>query len=320
MDYDNLPEALIFSIQRMSTEDGPGIRTTVFFKGCGLNCGWCHNPESISMKPEFQWFGIRCIHCRLCETNCSEKAVQVNEKEVVVDRALCRRCGKCAEECPANAMELIGTKWKLTDLLDEVKKDRVYFEKSGGGVTLSGGEPMMQPVFALEFLSELKKEGIKTAVDTSGHCNSTDLKSILPFTDLVMFDLKVADADKHKAYTDHSNERIIANLKMIAATISPPKALWIRTPLIPGATASMSNINAIGQLIAGLPSGSVSRWELCSFNNLCKDKFLRMGLEWNYADYDSLTEEEIETYVQAARQSGVQAEIVTWSGTTKINK
>lgn len=320
MSKSNHPEALIFSIQRMSTEDGPGIRTTVFFKGCGLNCGWCHNPESISMKPEIQWFSVRCIHCKICLQTCPVKAIEATDTMVSVNRNLCDRCGKCAEECPANAMEQIGRTWKMNDLLDEVEKDRVYFEKSGGGVTVSGGEPMMQADFIISFLCELKNRGIHTALDTSGHCNAADLTEAVRYTDLILFDLKVIDTGKHKLFTGHSNELILSNLKMTAGMLTGQQELWIRTPMIPGATATDENIRDIGNYIAALNGKKVSHWELCSFNNLCRDKFGRMGKVWEYERVDSFTTEEMEYFAEIARQSGIDPGIVIWTGAVKVNK
>lgn len=317
MAKNNHHEALIFSIQRMSTEDGPGIRTTVFFKGCGLNCSWCHNPESISMKPEMQWFSIRCIHCKICEEICPIKAITSTDSKVFINRSVCNSCGKCAEECPTNAMELVGKSWELDKLIDEVEKDRIYFEKSGGGITVSGGEPLMQADFVYNFLSELKKRGIHTAIDTSGQCNANDLAKVVSLADLILFDIKEIDAIKHKSFTEHTNDLILSNLKMTAELITHPKQLWIRTPIIPGATSNEENIRGIGNYLATLPANKISRWELCSFNNLCKDKFERMGKEWSFAKYESFSAEEMEYFAEIVRKSGVEPNIVIWTGAVK---
>lgn len=312
--------ATVFSIQRMSTEDGPGIRTTVFFKGCGLNCGWCHNPESISFQPQIQWFKNRCIRCMICLQACPEKAIKHTPSEVIIQRDTCSLCGICTQECPANAIEMIGTPWELSLLIKEVLKDRVYFEKSGGGVTVSGGEPAMQADFVYNFLLFLKREGIHTAIDTSGYCNLNNLKRLVSVSDLILYDLKEINADKHKQFTSHSNELIFDNLKQISGMIDISKELWIRTPLIPGATASRENIMGIGKFISESLNGKVRKWELCAFNNLCRDKFSRMGTEWQYAHCECLTKDEMEEFVNIAKQSGVDPGLVAWSGSIKIIK
>ena len=160
----------------MSTEDGPGLRTTVFFKGCSLACAWCHNPESISRLPQIHWIGSRCIGCRTCLDTCPLQALSMSAQGVVIDRDVCNGCGLCAEECPSTALELLGEAWTLEDLVQEVIKDRVYFEKSNGGVTISGGEPTLQADFAAEFLKQLRAQGMKTAIDTCGLCSTAALE------------------------------------------------------------------------------------------------------------------------------------------------
>jgi len=239
---------------------------------------------------------------------------------VTIDRSVCDCCGKCAEECPANAMEQIGARWELDKLLDEVEKDKVYFAKSGGGITVSGGEPLMQSDFVISFLAELQKKRIHTAIDTSGHCNTAALKDAIHYTDLVLFDLKVIDGGQHQLLTGHLNDLILTNLKMVTETLNGHQDLWIRTPIIPGATALEENIRETGHYIAALQGKKVSRWELCSFNNLCRDKFIRMGKEWAYASYESYGTEEMENFTEIARKSGVEPGIVMWSGTVKVNK
>ena len=163
----NGQKATLFEIQRLSTEDGPGIRTTVFFKGCSLACAWCHNPESISAAPQLHWIASRCIGCGTCTEACPEQAVALTPDGLIIDRERCTTCGRCAAECPSTAMEIIGAVWSLDDLVREVLKDRAYFADAGG-VTAGGGEPGLQAPFLAAFLEALKAEGIHTAVDTCG--------------------------------------------------------------------------------------------------------------------------------------------------------
>ena len=184
--------AKILEIQRMSTEDGPGLRTTVFFKGCSMKCSWCHNPESISSAPQIQWIASSCIACRSCLAACSRQALQFSEKEdgLIIDRQICDGCGDCVRECPTNALELLGTVWSVDELVHDVAKDRAYYDSSGGGVTASGGEPGLQYKFVTRFFELLKQKKISTALDTCGGYKPAALKALLPQTDLVLFDIK----------------------------------------------------------------------------------------------------------------------------------
>ena len=315
------PTATLLEIQRMSTEDGPGIRTTVFFKGCTLKCRWCHNPESISPHPQVYWMANQCIGCKTCLTVCPEGALAFSEKGNQIDRNRCTGCGLCAQECPAGALSLWGETWELDDLFAEVIKDRSYFETSGGGVSMGGGEPTLQAAFIRKFLSRLKAVGIHTALDTCGMCNSDVIKGLLSCSDLLQFDLKVMDPKKHKALTGAANDTIIENLISVGDTMRSkghPAKLWIRTPIIPGATDTAENIQAIGAFISENLDGLVNRWELCAFNNLCKDKYLRLSLDWAYKDCDLLSKLEMEKTAAVARNSGVDPAIVRWSGSTKL--
>jgi len=314
------PVATILQIQRMSTEDGPGIRTTVFFKGCSLACTWCQNPESIIMKPQLQWVGTRCIGCRTCIALCPEGALSLDQEGMTIDRQLCSDCGVCSEKCPSTAMELLGTEWTLDDLVREVEKDRVYFEKSGGGITLSGGEPALQADFALTFLQELRRRGIHTALDTCGHLPRDVLLSLLPHVDLLLYDIKEIEPDRHREFTGSSNERILENLISAVRYIESretPASLWIRTPVIPDATARAENIRGIGNFIAQRLGGRVERWELCSFNNLCRDKYCRLDMDWRFKDYSLLNGNFMEELAWVARNSGVDPATVCWSGPTR---
>lgn len=315
-------EAMLFEIQRLSTEDGPGIRTTVFFKGCSLACTWCHNPESISARPQLHWIASRCIGCGTCCTVCPEDALRLTADGIVIDRARCTPCGACAAECPSTAMEIIGTRWHLDALVHEVLKDRAYFASSGGGVTAGGGEPGLQAPFLSAFLQALKRENIHTAVDTCGYYPVQTLEAFLPFTDLVLYDLKAINPERHRAFTGRGNAQILDNLRAIVARMTSgaaPQELWIRTPLIPQATATEANIAGIGQWIAAHLKGTVARWELCAFNNLCRDKYLRLDRDWSYKSQPLLTLGTLEHLADVARRSGVDPAIVHWSGPTRLH-
>jgi pyruvate formate lyase activating enzyme len=309
----------ILHLQRLSTEDGPGIRTTVFFKGCPLHCAWCHNPESISSALQTQWFSTRCIGCRTCVATCPNGCLSMTESGLVIDRNRCEACGKCVAACPSGAREMVGRIVTIEEGLAELLKDRTYYEKSGGGVTLSGGEPTLQPDFAEALLRGLKEQGISTALDTCGLCTTQSLDRLLPYTDLVLFDLKLMDSIAHREFTGVPNEQILDSLKYILDYIrrqDQPIDLWIRTPLIPGATSSEDNLSAIGRHLAGHLDGTVSRWELCAFNNLCRDQYTRLGLEWAYATTPLMTQDELSHCERIARASGFHPEFIIATGAT----
>jgi len=315
------PKATILEIQRMSTEDGPGIRTTIFLKGCSINCLWCHNPESISPHPQIHWISNQCIGCKICLEVCPEGALRFAADGNRIDRNLCTGCGLCAEECPGDALVLLGQSWELDDLFQEIIKDRAYFETSGGGVTLGGGEPTLQARFSRLLLKKFKAAGIHTALDTCGMCSPEALEGLLPYTDLLLFDLKEIDPKKHEKFTGVNNDRILKNLTRVGDYMQSnghPGELWIRTPIIPDATVTDENIRGIGKFIAANLDGLVKRWELCAFNNLCKDKYSRLDLTWAYKDYELLSKLQMEKMAAVARNSGVDPAIVLWSGSTKL--
>lgn len=311
----------ILEIQRMSTEDGPGLRTTVFLKGCTLKCSWCHNPESIDPSPEISWTESACIGCRTCIEICEATALKMDETGLAIDRGKCTKCCKCTEECPAMAIVINGETWTAEALVAELIKDRAFFENSeGGGITLSGGEMTMQTDFCAEILKDLCDYGIHTAIDTCGQCSEKALEKLLPYTDLVLFDLKEMNPAKHKEFTGKSNETILENVKFTADWIrnnEKPETMWIRTPIIPDATMNKENIPAMGEFIGENLKEAVSRWELCTFNNLCRDKYSAFGIRWKHENAELLKSEEITTLADVAKSSGVDPAIVHWSGSTR---
>lgn len=309
-------QGLIFQIQKMSTEDGPGIRTTVFFKQCPLKCIWCHNPESILKKKQLEWFKHKCIGCRTCIKVCEQKALSFDEEGLNIDREKCNSCGNCSEECPSTALHMWGELWNLDDLFYEIEKDKVYYTQSKGGITVSGGEPTLQSDFIMAFLRKCKENGISTALDTCGYTSRKIFERILPFVDLVLLDIKEIDSNRHEKFTGVPNDLILENAIWISEYIkNNGKSIWIRTPIIPNYTATEENIRGIGDFIVNKLSNIPDRWDLLAFNNLCTSKYERLDMEWPLKSFSLMTDDEIENFYVIAMQSGVKN--IHWSGLTK---
>lgn len=298
-------EMTLLDIQRMSSEDGPGLRITAFLKGCSLACKWCHNPESIKFKGEIQWFGDRCLGCRTCESKCPTASLKLTEDTMEIDRIKCKSCFTCVDVCPSGAMELKGYKIDEKKLCRELLKDRAYFDEDGG-VTISGGEPLLQPG-AVELLKDLKNEGVSTAVDTCGLVSSEVLSKALQYTDVVLFDIKMMNSEQHEKWTGHGNEEILVNFKITNIWASSGGRLWVRTPIIPGATDSEENIAAIGNFLRNFDG--IERWELCAFNNLCKDKYARLGIDWEFNESELMTKEKMERLLTCAKKTNACSDI-----------
>ncbi len=264
-------EALIGSVERYAVHDGPGIRTTVFFKGCTLKCPWCHNPELISPFPEAVFHAARCIGCGDCIKACPEDAIDL-ERADRIDRERCTGCGECANTCPARALELVGRSYEVPELIEILLRDRLFYETSHGGITLSGGEPTYQIGFLETLLCSLKTEGIHTTIQTNGFFEWQDFVNTLPFIDLVFFDLKVADEQQHKALTGVSNTQIFANLAHLLDIRR--EDVVVRVPLIPSYTATEENI---GSIAARLREMGVRRCSLLPYHPYGLSKAERFG-------------------------------------------
>ncbi len=296
--------ATILDIQRMSTEDGPGLRTTVFFKGCSLACQWCHNPESIKFGPQIQWQKHRCIGCRTCTSLCPQQALEFSPEGLKILREKCIACKSCVEDCPAGAIECKGEEMDTRRLLEILLRDKEYFGQEGG-VTLSGGEAILQPA-AVELLQRLQESGIITALDTAGHVATDTLLAALPYCNLLLYDVKIMDRGEHEKFTGQGNELVLKNLKAVAQyTRNHPLRLWIRTPIIPGATDTIENLTAIGEFLREIDG--IERHELCAFNNLCRDKYRRLDLNWQFAEAELIPTAHMQALWQACKEaSGLQ--------------
>ena len=255
-------KAIFFDIQRNSFVDGPGIRTTVFFKGCNLKCAWCHNPESQSAKPQMMFYKDKCTGCGKCKSVCPYHLEQ------------CELCGKCTLYCPADARMVCGKEHTVDEVLKEVLKDKAFYETSGGGVTFSGGECMLQIDFLVEILKQCKENGIHTAVDTAGHIPFESFEKILPYTDLFLYDIKIFDSQKHKQYVGVSNELILENLKKL---FERKAKLWIRIPIIPDVNDSIEEIQKIKDFLKTI--GTAEKIELLPYHAMGENKYRAIGKE-----------------------------------------
>ncbi|MGF1758177.1 glycyl-radical enzyme activating protein [Photobacterium sagamiensis] len=280
------------------------MRTTLFLKGCPLNCFWCHNPESISVKPEVWNVAKKCIGCNECLKVCSMKAVRRTNSGLSINRQLCNACGECVEHCPANSMQLVGTEWSVEEAFNYLIRDKAFYERSGGGVTISGGEPTMHSRFVGLLFERLKHAGIHTALDTCGLAKQSAYEQLLPYTDLLLWDIKTIDDGDHKKYTSRSNKKIIENLFFVAEYIrsNPNTRLWIRTPLVPGATATNNNLLSIAKFINENLSDVVSRWDLCLFNNTCEPKYSRLNIDWQLAGHSLISDQQLHKFKRLIEQ------------------
>jgi len=262
---------VIFNIQRYSIHDGPGIRTTVFLKGCPLNCWWCQNPESQLNGKEMVFWEDRCIGCAACSTICPSGAIQIKNGIPITKKEKCILCGKCIEKCPTLAREMIGKKITAEEVLKEIEKDLVFYEESGGGVTFSGGEPLKQSKFLERLLNGCRKKKIHTAVDTSGHIPWGILNKIHSKVDLFLYDLKIMDNERHKKYTGVSNELILENLKKLS---SVHNNIFVRFPVIPGINDDYQNIKKMGEFLSSL---KISQVNILPYHYIGIDKYRRLG-------------------------------------------
>ena len=295
---------MIFNIMRYSVQDGPGVRTTVFLKGCPLECLWCHNPESQAAGFQVVFRADRCLGCGDCVTACPHDALALDERGRPQPSGPCRSCGECVRVCPTGARDGIGRVITVAEAMAEIKKDLPFFEESGGGITFSGGEPLYQPDFLEGLLRACRMERIHTAVDTSGAAPYEILERILPLTDLFLYDLKLMDDVRHKRMVGVSNRLILDNLTRLA---SSEAEILIRVPIIPGVTDDRENLSELGAFLAEL--GTIRYIVVLPYHEIGVEKYRLLGRNNNLADTRPPSRERMEEIAAILEGFGLRASI-----------
>ncbi len=292
------PAGLVLNIMHFALHDGPGIRTTVFLKGCPLHCWWCHNPESQSAEPEVIYFEERCIHSGDCVRACPNGALRLDEGRLIHDPARCQRCAECVSACSAAARQLAGRWMTVSDVLAEILKDQVFFEESGGGVTVSGGEPLMQAAFVESLLTACRARRIRTVLDTCGWADPSVLLRVSEYVDLFFYDLKLMDSERHERFTGMKNDVILQNLKMLAEHGS---AVVVRIPVIPGVNDDDQTVGQISEFL--LPLG-LREIDLLPYHRFGSDKYRRLHLLYEMEGVSPPSDAQMEALASRLRRDG----------------
>lgn len=295
--------ACIFNIQKYSIHDGPGIRTVVFFKGCPLQCLWCSNPESQYTKPQPAWDESKCQKCLKCVTNCPNQNIAYINDRITFERNDCDDCTECARVCPQRALTILGEYRNLDYIMKEVMKDKEFYEESHGGVTLSGGEVLMQHEFAEALLKQLKAHGIHTACETTGYTSPEIFQAFIDNVDMLLFDMKHYDSEKHYVATKVHNERIIDNLR---TAISRGKEVIVRIPVIPGFNNSLNDAQEFCRLLKDIGAAKIN---LLPFHQFGQKKYSWLNKEYKFADAAQLHEEDLQEYKDIFLQNGFDCTI-----------
>ena len=292
---------VVSDIQRFSLHDGPGIRTTVFLKGCNLRCAWCHNPETISPRPQMQLFLDKCIACGACFQACQHGGHQKDDQgRHVFRREACVACGQCAKTCYAEGLVLVGREMSVGEVMAQVSADRAFYTDSGGGVTISGGEPLLQRQFTLGILQECRRQQLHTALETNLAWPWEQVREVLELTDLVMADIKVLDDDEHRRWTGASNERVLDNVRRVGQMGKP---LIIRTPIVPGLNDREEAVAAIAEFLRDVPN--LEYYELLAYHPLGSGKYQSLGMAYELPNALRPEKATMRRLAAVARKSGV---------------
>jgi pyruvate formate lyase activating enzyme len=299
-------KGIIFNIQRFSIQDGPGIRTTVFMKGCPLQCKWCSNPESQNFKPEIVHRDSLCTRCGLCISACPEKAISIQDKALSIDRKKCTSCGDCLSVCVPQALKVLGEEVSAGEVFRTIKRDADFYWDSGGGVTASGGEPLAQPDFVAALFQLCRNDGIDTCIETSGYANTEALKTVLPYTSLVLHDVKLADVESHRKWTGSSNKEVIRNLRVALASGVP---VTIRVPLIPGINDTDQELKKIARIAADSQKNPV-KVELLPYHRFGIGKYQQLDREYQLPELTTQKAPQIQKIKEFFESFGLECEVV----------
>jgi pyruvate formate lyase activating enzyme len=300
----NLTKGLIFDVKRYAIHDGPGIRTTVFFKGCPLACRWCHNPESQAAAQELIFRRNRCIACRACLGACTHGALSWSESGPATDPSKCARCGACAAVCWAEARQMVGREVTVEEVIAEIERDAAFYEQSGGGVTFSGGEPLAQIEFLDALLRESRNRGIHTALDTCGYAPWDAIERIRHNVDLFLYDLKIMDDSKHRELAGASNERILENLSSLSRC---GHEIRVRIAIIPGVNDNDDLLRAIGAFVSALHN--IPEIDILPYNRMGVDKYARLNRPYGLPDTRDLSDERMAGIAMMLGSFGLRVKI-----------
>ncbi|MCP4749350.1 MAG: glycyl-radical enzyme activating protein [Proteobacteria bacterium] len=295
-------KGLVFNIQKFSLHDGPGIRTTIFMKGCPLSCKWCSNPESINRYQEIMTNDIRCIGCGKCEQACPREAIVFTETGREINWSECDLCLECADVCPSKAIDCVGDYMSVDEVLKKVEDDRIFYKNSGGGMTVSGGEALVQWEFVRELFERCREAGIHTALDTTGLAPWTEIERVIEYADLVLQDIKHMDEKKHKEGTGVDNELILSN----AVKIASRKRTWFRIPLIPGFNDSEENLGKFAEF--ALKAG-VEKVSVLAYHELGSSKYPKMGLTYGLEGLAAPDEEQVKRAAEKIESFGLKVDV-----------
>ncbi len=301
MKADRDASGIIFNIQKFSVHDGPGIRTTVFLKGCPLRCAWCANPESQSIKRQVLWDADKCLHCGHCAAGCRAGAIRMDEGQIHINHSLCERCGTCVSGCPGRALEWEGFRMSVREVLDVVLQDVDFYEESGGGMTLSGGEMLMQPDFSYHLLLAAKEEGIRTCCETTGQAAPDVFARVTDPADQLLFDMKHWNDQKHREGTGVSNALILENLR---AAVAAGKPVLVRVPVIPGFNDSPDDAREMSALMR---KTGIETCQLLPFHQFGEKKYARLGKDYRYKDVPAYHREDLQLLQDTFRECGIDA-------------
>lgn len=295
---------IIFDIKKFSIHDGPGIRTTVFLKGCPLSCWWCHNPESQNPQPELVFWESRCIRCGACLEVCDHGAISWDGEVTATDRGKCTLCGDCVEACYAEAREMVGQEMTVAQVMEEIERDLPFYDQSGGGVTFSGGEPLLQRDFLLALLRACQERAIHTAVDTCGFASWEKLDSVRRHVGLFLYDLKLMDDARHRKFTGVSNELILENLHMLSAR---GHDIFLRVPVIPGINDDEESVRRIGTFAAALPH--LDEVDILPYHQAAAEKHRRLNKVYGLPETRPPSDERMAEIAQILEEFGLQVKI-----------